>query len=68
MTDRLWPLGEWLGRDVFDRARIEGAVLDAFGCQERLEVPSCNSLSGVYNGLCEEGFHPDNTDTAATVS
>jgi hypothetical protein len=45
LRDRLLPLAEWLGRDVFDRARIEGAVLDACGCQEQLEVPSCNSLS-----------------------
>ena len=45
LRDRLWPLAEWLGRDVFDRTQIEGAVLDACGCQEQLEVPSCNSLS-----------------------
>jgi hypothetical protein len=45
LRDRLWPLAEWLGRDMFDRARIEGAVLDACGCEELLEVSSCNSLS-----------------------
>ena len=45
LKDRLWPLAEWLGRDVFDRTRIEGAVLEACGCQEQLEVPSCNSSS-----------------------
>jgi len=45
LRDRLWPLREWLGRDVFDRTRIEGAVLDACGCEELLEVSSCNSLS-----------------------
>jgi len=45
LTDRLWPLAEWLGRDVFDRARVEGAVLDACGCEELLEVSSCKSLS-----------------------
>lgn len=45
LRERLWPFGEWLGRDVFDRARIQGAVLEACGCEEQLEVPSCNSLS-----------------------
>ena len=40
LEDRLWPLADWIGRDVFDRARIEGAVLDACGCWEQLEVPS----------------------------
>jgi len=43
--EQLRQLLGWLGRDVFDRARINGAVLEACGCEEQLEVPSCNSLS-----------------------
>lgn len=45
LEDRLWPRRAWLGRDVFDRSRVEGAVLGACGCGEQLEVPSCNSSS-----------------------
>jgi len=40
LRDQLWPLAEWLGRDMFDRTRVEGAVLDAGGCEELLEVSS----------------------------
>lgn len=45
LRDRLWPLLAWLGRDVFDRRRIQQAVWEVCGRGEQLEVPSCESSS-----------------------
>ena len=60
LRDRLLPLAEWLGRDVFDRTRIEGAVLEVCGCREQLEVPSCNSSS-------KSASTPTTSSTAMTL-
>ena len=45
MEDRLWPTLGWLRRDVFDRGRLQRALLELCGRWEQLEAPTCESSS-----------------------
>ena len=45
LRDRLWPMLDWLVREVFDRAELQRQVLEACRHWHELEVPSCELSS-----------------------
>jgi len=45
LRDRLIPMREWLGREMFDRVEVQRQVLESCRRGHEREVPSCESSS-----------------------